>query len=92
MDESDQRNILMETAILGKQAEMFVNSDIGKYLLARAEEKSRICYDQLKKVAPWRQKRIRDLQNEIWKCESFRTWILESINEGQFAQEEMLER
>jgi hypothetical protein len=92
MDESEQRNILMETAVLGKQAEMFVSSDIGKYLLARAEDKSRICYEQLKKVAPWRQKRIRDLQNEIWKCESFRQWLIEAINEGEFASEEMLER
>jgi hypothetical protein len=92
VDEAEQHNLLMETAILGKQADMFLRSDVGQYLLARAEEKAKLYYEGLKKVSPWRTRRIKDLQNEIWKCESFRTWLVEAINEGRYAEEEMLER
>lgn len=92
MDQSEHKNLLMETAILGKQADMFVRSDVGQYLLARAEESCRLSYEGLKKVSPWRTRRIKDLQNEIWKCESFRKWLMDAINEGQYAEEEMLDR
>ncbi len=92
MDESEQRNLLMETAILGKQADMFLKSDVGQYLLARADERCQNAYKALKVVSPLRERRVRDLQAEIWKCESFRQWLVDAINEGQYAEEEMLER
>jgi hypothetical protein len=85
-------DLLMETAILGEQADLFIKSDVGQYLLARSEEKSRICYEALKKVSPWRTRRIRDLQNEIWKCESFHLWLRQAITEGHSAREEILDR
>lgn len=74
---------LYAQAVMGKQAEEFIASDIGQYLIGCAEQEIAQAHDQLKRVAPWRTRRIRDLQNEIWRAESFQSWLAELVISGK---------
>ena len=75
----------VETAILGRMAEEFVASDIGKYLLARAEHEAAEANAALKRVSPWRWRRISQLQAQIWRAESVQGWLTDAITDGQAA-------
>ena len=83
----DPEDPVVRTATLGKQVEDFLNTDIGKYLIGRAEEESQQALDKLKVVSPWRRTRIRDLQAQVWRAESFQQWLGNAIVEGQHALE-----
>lgn len=76
---------LMEKAILGKDAEEFINSEIGKYIVKRVDQERFEAVELLKEVSPWRKNRIRDLQNLIWRCDTFKGWLAEIIISGQQA-------
>ena len=76
---------LEETAILGKEAENFLASDIGKYLLARAEEEARTANAHLKSVFPMRWWKIMELQNQIKVAESIQRWLADAISDGAAA-------
>jgi hypothetical protein len=72
-------------AVLGRQVEEFIASDIGKVLLGMAEQDARVAMDELKKVHPWRWRKIRDLQNRIKLAESFEGWLLDLVHTGRVA-------
>jgi hypothetical protein len=76
---------LLAEAVVGRQAENFLNSDIGQALLAKAEMEARDAMDVLKKIAPDRQQEIRELQNRIWRADSFEGWLVELIQSGRQA-------
>lgn len=75
----------VETAILGKMAEEFIGSDIGKYIVARAELEAREANDALKRVFPLRWRRVMQLQNQIKVAESIQGWLVDAITDGQAA-------
>lgn len=76
---------LVETAILGQMAEQFIASDIGKYLVARAELEAKEATYALKRCAPWRTRRVRELQNKIAVAESIQGWLVDAITDGAAA-------
>lgn len=80
------QDILFAEAILGKDAEEFLNSDVGKYLLGCAQQEIEEAQDLLSTVSPWRRNRIKQLQNQIWRAKSVRQWLIEVIQAGQQAQ------
>ena len=82
---------LLADAILGKDAEDFVQSEIGKYLIGCAEQETLDAITQLKKVYPWRRRKITELQNKIWRAESFQTWLAELIISGKQATQQLEE-
>ena len=77
---------LFETAILGHQAEAFVASDVGRYLIARAEYEAAEANAALKSVFPLRWRRIMQLQNEIYRAESVQRWLMDAITDGAAAE------
>lgn len=79
--------VLMETAVLGKEVEDFLASDIGTYLVSHAQEQAALAYDQLKRVHPWRRRRIQELQNVIWRSEQFRDWLAQAYESGRSAHQ-----
>jgi len=81
----DPDDPVVRTATFGRQVEDFLGSDIGKYLVGRAEQEADEAMEKLKCVAPWRRTRIRDLQAQIWRAESFQRWLGNAIVEGQQA-------
>jgi len=77
---------LMAEAILGRDAREFLNTELGKYLLGRARLERDAAVEALKSVFPWRKRRIQELQNTIWKCESFEGWLASLIMDGHNAE------
>lgn len=82
-------NELFSEAILGKDAEDFINSEIGRYLIGCADQEAFEAVEKLKKVYPWRTRRITELQNEIWRAESFKSWIAELVIKGRQATQQL---
>ena len=82
-----QKELLIAEAILGKDAEEFINSEIGQYMIGAAEQEAQEAYESLKNVSPWRRRRIQELQNRIWKAESFKTWLAELVTSGKQAMD-----
>lgn len=76
---------LLEKAVLGKDAEDFIQSELGKTIIKMIEEERVEAVEQLKDVSPWRKNKIRVLQNQIWRCDSFKGWLAEIVISGQQA-------
>lgn len=81
MDETDA---LTETAVFGKRVEDFLASDIGRYLLLRAEEEAKDALADLRACGP---DELRDVQARVWRAESIREWLMEAIENGYSAIE-----
>ena len=82
---------LLAEAMFGKDAEEFINSDLGQYLIGCAEQESYEAIDKLKTVFPWRRRRITELQNVIWRAESFKSWLAELVIKGRQATQQLEE-
>lgn len=78
-------NELFAEAMMGRDAEDFINSDIGKYIIGCAEQEEQEAMEQLKRVYPWRRKKITELQNKIWRAESIQSWLAELVIKGKQA-------
>lgn len=78
---------LLAEAIVGKDAEDFVNSEIGRYIIGCAEQESADAMDQLKRVFPWRRRKIQELQNKIYRAESIQSWLAELVIKGKQAMQ-----
>lgn len=79
---------LSAEAILGKDAEDFLNSDLGQFLIQRAEEEAREWTEKLKSINPWlpgSARRVQRIQNEIWKREAFKQYLADLIINGRQA-------
>ena len=81
------REMLFAEAIIGKDAEEFITSDIGQYMLGAAEQEAQDAYAALKTVFPWRRRKIQELQNRIWRAESFKVWLAELVTSGKQAMD-----
>lgn len=81
---SSEQELYAEAA-LGRQVEGFFQGDLGRYLLGCADQEIESAMDELKHVHPWRSRKIRDLQNKIYRAESFKVWLSELIIRGQQA-------
>ena len=80
---------LYAEAMMGQDVESFLASDIGRYLIARADEESADAVGKLKTVFPWRRRRITELQNQIWRAESIQSWLGELIIRGRQATSQL---
>jgi hypothetical protein len=83
---------LYSEAMIGQDAEEFLTSDVGKFLIGCADQEIQEAMDQLKKCHPWRHRRIRELQNKIWRAESVQGWLAELITRGRQAMQQLEER
>jgi hypothetical protein len=84
MDEP--RDVLLAEAILGKDAEEFLSSELGRFLLGCAREELQRAQDELATVSPWRRNRIKQLQNQVWRAKNVPQWLAEVITSGRSAQ------
>jgi hypothetical protein len=80
-------DVLVAEAILGRDAEEFLASELGQYILGRCDLEIAEAHAQLASVSPWRRNRIRQLQNEVWRAQSVRGWLVELVNAGKAAED-----
>src|SRR3990167_4936965 len=89
--EPDGRLLLAETD-LGEDAAQFMRSDLGRYVIGRVNIELAELNAKLKRTFPLRWRRIMKLQNEIWRRETFKTYLLEAIQSGRSALAELSQR
>lgn len=78
---------LIDTAELGEEGRNFLASKLGSHMVGLAEEQIDRALQELKTVDPDDSKAVRKWQNEIWLGERFKSWLLETIMEGEKALE-----
>ena len=86
---TDETEQLAAISDLGLEAENFVQSRIGIYLIQRAEQEAEEANIELARHDPEDAKGIRALQNRIYRADSVRQWLAEAIIEGRQAAQIM---
>lgn len=86
---NDQRKGLLADVALGIEAESFLSSGVGRFLVDRAETEVEQAINALKVADPADIEGIRKLQNMIHRGESIQYWLAECIQAG-FNAEELL--
>lgn len=71
---------------MGDDAQRFLESDLGRFVLARADEEKQAALLALVEVDAEDSKRIRDLQTVVWRANSFAGWLIELIHRGRDAE------
>lgn len=80
---------LWAEAEMGRDAEDFLKSDLGRFIVGRCDQDIADAQEKLSNVSPWRRNRIRQLQNEIWRARSVRQWIAELVIQGREAEKQI---
>lgn len=80
---------LLQQIDLGFQAEAFLLSDLGRYLVKRAEDEVEAAVEQLKRAAPDNPVEIRAIQHKIHVAEAIQYWLADAIQAGQNAQQQL---
>ena len=78
----DDKDLLYKRAAFGLQVEQFLSSDIGKYMLARADGDIASSFGELKSCNPKDGIVVQGLQNKIWRAESVKHWLSDVITDG----------
>lgn len=79
-------DLLLAEAVLGRDAEEFLASELGRYIVGRCDQEVADALDELSRVSPWRRRRIKDLQNKVWRAKSVKGWMAELISDGKAAE------
>ena len=75
----------LDEAMLGRDAEEWLTTPMGQYVIGCCEQEIAAAQEKLAKVSPWRRRRITELQNEIWRAQAFKGWLAEMITAGRAA-------
>lgn len=86
---TDQQRELLAEVDMGLAAEQFLRSKLGKYMVARAAHEAETAIDKLKIIDPNDVNGVRALQNDIWRGDSFATWITDLIRGGKTAEHQL---
>jgi CHASE3 domain sensor protein len=81
---SDQDELIAEAEI-GDAARKFIESDLGKAMLDKADQQLRAAQEALETVEPTKIEEIRALQNKAQIARNFGEWIVELIDRGDNA-------
>lgn len=82
---TDEQTLIAE-AVLGRDAQEFLASEIGRYLLGRAQMDEREAMEALVSVKWWRRRKIIELQSRVYRARSVRNWLAEIITDGRQAE------
>jgi hypothetical protein len=79
-------DLMMAEAILGRDAEDFLRSELGQFIVGRCDQEIADAQDKLARVSSWRRRRIQELQNDIWRARNMKGWLVELIQNGRQAE------
>lgn len=74
---------------LGLAVEQFLRSAVGKYLVGRAKHELDDAVERLKLINPYQPRAIQEIQNEIWRADTFEKWLTDAILHGRNAEEQL---
>jgi hypothetical protein len=87
-----EKEELYDIALLGKLMEEFTKSDVGSYMIRRANSEAEDAYIALTKVDPHDSIAVQNLQNAVYRAESIKTWMKEAISAGATAKDLLEQR
>jgi hypothetical protein len=73
---------------LGEEARTFVKGQLGEILIGMARQEAAAAKEELAVVCPRDEKKITDLQTQVWRGEKFEQWLAELIQKGNEALQE----
>ena len=79
-DLTTEEHIIVAT--FGEQVQNFMNSDVGRYLIGRADQQSEEAFFQFKHCDVNDVEKVRSLQNTILRSEEFKLWLGEAVQDG----------
>jgi hypothetical protein len=85
MQSDNHDDLLVAEARLGVEAEGFLSSDLGRYLLGRAELEERDALEELTRVDPDDAKAVRAAQGRLYLARAVPGWIRDAIQNGRVA-------
>jgi len=91
-DLAQQGKDLHRAIDFGFQVQAFLGSDIGKFLIARAEAQVTEATELLKRVNPENPSQIRALQHLVNVGEDIQYWLADAVNAGYAAQDELVDQ
>lgn len=81
----DHVHELLAEVKLGHDAQEFLNTDLGRFLLGRCRQEIDEATEKLKRIERHAHTEIGRLQDQIWRAESFEAWLVELIHAGNEA-------
>jgi hypothetical protein len=82
----------VEVAVFGAQVEQFLDSQIGQYLVKRAQDAANAALEALATANPEDPAGIRKLQNKVVVADLVVSWLSEAILLGDQAEQELRTR
>jgi len=82
---------LFDTAKLGIDAERFISSDVGKYIIAKAEHDANEAINKMKTVNTADSDAVSKIQSDLLIPDKIINWLSEVINEGQACEYQLRE-
>ena len=81
----NEAEVLVETAVLGRQVDDFMRGDIGIFLLKMIESEYQNGVDRLKSANADDPDAIRTAQNMVWRAEQMKSWLRSAVYAGEKA-------
>lgn len=79
---STENEDLILRATFGKQVENFLSSDVGSYIIARADEERSEAMSALVTVNPAEIEEIRKLQSKAELAIKMKQWLISAVTDG----------
>lgn len=83
-------DITVQTAQLGMDAETFLHTNLGRYLIERAEMEEDSLKDELFTLSAFDTEANQIVRNKIEVTRMFRQWIVETIEAGHMATDTLM--
>ena len=87
MEQVLEIEVMVNAAVLGKQVDDFLRSDVGAYLVECIDKEAEEGYDLLKTVSFSNSDAVREAQNRVWRAESLKDFIRSAVMAGLRATE-----
>ena len=85
---TDMNKTLLEQGALGAEAQDFLDSPLGRVVIAQARTEAVEALSKLRTVLPFRRRKIQELQNAVWRAEAFESWLRGIVATGRHALNE----
>lgn len=82
----------LKTVALGMDAERFLGTNVGRYLIERAEQQRMTALDALAHHSPVDADGIRALQAQVAVVDSIQQWLADAITEGRAIEQQLYEQ
>jgi len=87
----DPEDPTVRSAVFGRQVEQFLASDIGRYLIARADQQIKEGKAELVETDPENANAMRAAQFKVKVAQSIVDWLSDAIRNGEHATEILTE-